>query len=470
LPDRVYKNEIGKFKAVVQEIKERQATGQPMLIGTASIDKNEILGELLKSEGIPFNILNAKNHEREAEFIAQAGRRGAVTLATNMAGRGVDIILGGNPPSAEEAEEVKKLGGLHVLGTERHESRRIDNQLRGRAGRQGDPGSTQFYVSMEDDLMRIFGSDKMKKRMDMFGLPDDQPIESRVLSRAIETAQKKVEGHNFDIRKHLLDYDDVLNRHRTVIYQKRRAVIEQAAARTQEGERETKKLVLQSVEGEIEQTVLFHTAAEDSAAWDMAEVEKACTAIFQASVDVKGRIQGIATGLQGKQDIAAKRTQIIESLMDIARQTYAEIEEKVGDSVRMAEVEKALLLHAIDMLWVEHLEAMDHLRHGIGLQGYGQRDPLVEYKREAYRLFNELLAVIDKQVAGNIFKIQVVRETAQPAQPMAAPRNLQLSGPSKDALASAGTSAVSRSEFEKAGRNDPCPCGSGKKFKKCHGQ
>ncbi len=472
LPDRVYKNEIGKFKAVVQEIKARQATGQPMLVGTASIEKNEILGELLKSEGIPFNILNAKNHEREAEFIAQAGRKGAVTLATNMAGRGVDIILGGNPPTKEEAEEVRKLGGLHVLGTERHESRRIDNQLRGRAGRQGDPGSTQFYVSMEDDLMRIFGSDKMKKRMDMFGLPEDQPIESRVLSRAIESAQKKVEGHNFDIRKHLLDYDDVLNKHRTVIYQRRRAVIEQAAARTQEGERETRKSVLQSVEGEIEQIVLFHTAAEDAESWDMQEIEKACTAIFPSSIDIKGRLEAVHTGLQGKQDIAAKRTKIIEGLMEVARQAYAEIEDKVGDSLRMAEIEKALLLHAIDMLWVEHLEAMDHLRHGIGLQGYGQRDPLVEYKRESYRLFNELLSVIDKQVAGNIFKIQIVRETAQQDMGSQLPgkKNLQLSGPTKDALAAAGSPApIKQSDFDKAGRNDPCPCGSGKKFKKCHG-
>ena len=471
LPDRVYKNEIGKFKAVVREIKARHQIGQPILVGTASIEKNEILGEMLKSEGIPFNILNAKNHEREAEYIAQAGRRGAVTLATNMAGRGVDIILGGNPPIKEEAEEVKRLGGLHVLGTERHEARRIDNQLRGRAGRQGDPGSTQFYVSMEDDLMRIFGSDKMKKRMDMFGLPEDQPIESKVLSRAIESAQKKVEGNNFDIRKHLLEYDDVLNKHRTFIYQKRRAVLEQAAARTQEGERETKKTVLQAVEGEIEQIVLFHTAAEHAEEWNMAEIEKACAAIFPSSVDLKGRIQVITTGLQGKQDIAAKRTQIIEGLMETARKAYAELEDKVGDSLRMAEIEKSLLLHAIDTLWIEHLESMDHLRHGIGLQGYGQRDPLVEYKRESYRLFNELLAAIDKQVADNIFKLQVVNETAQQdlAAQTAGHQNLVLSGPSKDASDSVGSAASSNNKFEKVGRNDPCPCGSGKKFKKCHG-
>jgi preprotein translocase subunit SecA len=220
LTDRVYKTELGKYQAVVQEVKLRHEQGQPILIGTVSIEKNELVGELLKQANIPHNVLNAKNHEREAEFIAQAGRKGAVTVATNMAGRGVDIILGGNPPEAKEAEEVRALGGLHVLGTERHESRRIDNQLRGRSGRQGDPGTTQFYVSMEDDLMRIFGSDRMKTTMDRLGLPDNEAIENRMLTSSLEAAQRKVEGHNFDIRKHLLEYDDILNKHRMVIYKK----------------------------------------------------------------------------------------------------------------------------------------------------------------------------------------------------------------------------------------------------------
>ncbi|MFA4954559.1 MAG: preprotein translocase subunit SecA [Patescibacteria group bacterium] len=466
--DRVYKNELGKFKAVVQEIKRLHEKGQPVLVGTASIEKNEILGELLRSEGIPYNLLNAKNHEREGETIAQAGRKGGVTVATNMAGRGVDIILGGNPPTPEEAEEIRVLGGLHVLGTERHESRRIDNQLRGRSGRQGDPGSTQFYVSMEDDLMRIFGSESMKKRMEFLGLPDDQPIESRILSRAIESAQKKVEGHNFDIRKHLLEYDDVLNRHRTVIYKRRREILEASVQRTHEGERSLKQQVMQAVEAELEQVVLFHTAAEDPGDWDMEEITKAARAILPANSDPASKLKQVEEGTRGKMDIAVKRTTLIESLMQIAREAYASIENLVGDEVRMAEVEKAILLHAIDTLWVEHLDSMDHLRHGIGLQGYGQRDPLVEYKREAYRMFNELLAGIDRQVANAIFKLQIARQEAAQgfASPMAAA--LSFSGPLKEA----GAAPIAASEdrrFEKVGRNDPCPCGSGKKYKKCHG-
>ncbi len=477
LPDRVYKNELGKFKAVVQEVKERHKAGQPVLIGTVSIEKNEILAELLKQEGIPFNLLNAKNHEREGEYIAQAGRKGAVTVATNMAGRGVDIVLGGNPVTPEESAEVRALGGLHVLGTERHESRRIDNQLRGRCGRQGDPGSTQFFVSMEDDLMRIFGSERMKQRMEFLGLPDDQPIESRVLSKAIESAQKKVEGHNFDIRKHLLEYDDVLNRHRTVIYGKRNEVLKLAHERTQEGERPLKRIVLEAVEGEVEQTVMFHTAVEDPEAWDMAEIEKACQAIFPSNFDVKSRLQNIETGLQGKLDIATRRTKLIEGIMETAKEAYKAIEDMLGDSARMADVEKALMLHAIDTLWVEHLDSMDHLRKGIGLQGYGQRDPLVEYKRESFRMFNDLQAAMDRQVAGAIFKIQIAQDLAkqEAAMQVRGMSAMQLSGPAKEGNSSGAASDVPRTaseggKFEKVGRNDPCPCGSGKKYKKCHGK
>ncbi len=474
LPDRVYKNEIGKFKAVVQEIKARHDKGQPILVGTASIEKNEILGELLKTEGIPYSLLNAKNHEREGETIAQAGRKGAVTIATNMAGRGVDIILGGNPPEPKEAEEVKALGGLHVLGTERHESRRIDNQLRGRCGRQGDPGSSQFCVSMEDDLMRIFGSDTMKKRMDMLGLPDDQPIESRVLSRAIESAQKKVEGHNFDIRKHLLEYDDVLNRHRTVIYNKRRDVLRLSAERTTEGVRPLKKIVLQAVEGEIEQIVLFHTAEEEPSAWHLDEVETACKALLIPNLDIKGALAEVSKTLETKADIVTKRTSIIEAVMRLVNQAYAQIEDAVGNPVRMSDVEKAILLHASDTLWVEHLDSMDHLRHGIGLQGYGQRDPLVEYKREAYRMFNELLAMIDKQVASTIFKIQLVQEVSRLEEQtkVRGQSGLYFSGPAKDAVADSTAGQPSNPDadkFKNVGRNDLCPCGSGLKFKKCHG-
>ena len=471
LPDRVYKNEIGKFKAVAREIKARHAAGQPVLVGTVSIEKNEILGELLKSEGIPHNLLNAKNHEREGEIIAQAGRKGAVTVATNMAGRGVDIILGGNPPVAAEADAVKAVGGLHVIGTERHESRRIDNQLRGRSGRQGDPGSTQFYVSMDDDLMRIFGSERMKARMEFLRVPEDEAIENRMLTRALESAQHKVEGHNFDIRKHLLEYDDVINKHRVVIYKRRRDIIGQANAATVEGERPLKQMVLDAVEGEIEQVVVFHTAAEDSADWSMPEIEGAMKALLPGDMETGSHLRVIATGLAGKADIAAKRTALIEALNGLAREAYAKIETDIGDPALMAEVEKAVLLRATDDMWIEHLDAIDHLRKAISLQGYGQRDPLVEYKREAYRLFHELLTLIDKQVAHAIFKVRIAKQIAERELHAAGTKGaLHFEGPSKGSDDSTGAhGAVLDSRFKDVGRNDLCPCGSGKKFKKCHG-
>ncbi|MBI4138958.1 preprotein translocase subunit SecA [Candidatus Uhrbacteria bacterium] len=473
MPDRVYKNEIGKFKAAAREIKALHAKGQPVLVGTVSIEKNEVLAELLRQEGIPFNLLNAKNHEKEGEFIAQAGRKGAVTVATNMAGRGVDIILGGNPPDPKEAEEVRALGGLHVLGTERHESRRIDNQLRGRSGRQGDPGSTQFYVSMDDDLMRIFGSEKMKARMEFLRVPDDEPIENSILSRAIESAQHKVEGHNFDIRKHLLEYDDVLNKHRSVIYKRRRDILELAMTPTEEGERPLKKMVLEAVEREIEQTVVFHTAAEDASAWEIDEITKTWRAMFPNAAEIETHITHVRMTLDGKEDVAAVRTTLVERGCALAREAYAEIERSVGDSSLMAEIEKALLLRATDDLWIEHLDAIDHLRKAIGLQGYGQRDPLVEYKREAYRLFHELLALIDKQVAHGIFKVQIARQVAEEElQRGAANKMLQFQGPAKTMEVAAARQEQATSgdpRFKNIGRNDPCPCGSGKKYKKCHG-
>jgi preprotein translocase subunit SecA len=471
LSDRVYKNEVGKFKAVVREIKERNATGQPILVGTVSIEKNEILGELLQAEGVPFNLLNAKNHEREGEIIAQAGRKGAVTIATNMAGRGVDILLGGNPPDPKEAEEVRRLGGLHVLGTERHESRRIDNQLRGRAGRQGDPGSTQFYVSMDDDLMRIFGSEKMKARMEFLKVPDDEAIENGLLSKALESAQRKVEGHNFDIRKHLLEYDDVLNKHRTVIYKKRRDLLELSREATQEGERPLKKIALEAVEREIEQLVMFHTAAEEPSEWSLEDIRSSVAMLLAMDPTHMDRIALVVTDMEGKADIAAKRTALIEGFMSLAREAYAKTEERIGDTTLMAEVEKAIQLRATDDLWIEHLDAIDHLRKAISLQGYGQRDPLVEYKREAYRLFHELLALIDKQIVQTIFRIQLAQQAAQEKQLNGRP--VRLEGPAKTAegSGSAVESAAPSTDpmFKDVGRNDPCPCGSGKKYKKCHG-
>lgn len=478
LRDRVYKNEIGKFRAAVREIKERHAKGQPVLVGTVSIEKNEILGELLKSEGVPFNLLNAKNHEREGEIIAQAGRKGAVTIATNMAGRGVDILLGGNPPVPAEAEEVRALGGLHVLGTERHESRRIDNQLRGRAGRQGDNGSTQFYVSMDDDLMRIFGSDKMKARMEMLKVPEDEAIENGLLSKALESAQHKVEGHNFDIRKHLLEYDDVLNKHRSVIYKRRRDILDLSREATQEGERPLKKMVLEAVEHEIEQLVMFNTAAEEQADWTMEDLRKAVALLLNVEPARLDEVALATTEAEGKFDIAAKRTSLIEGFMGVAREQYAQTEQRVGDGTMMAEIEKAILLRSTDDLWIEHLDAIDHLRRAIGLQGYGQRDPLVEYKREAYRMFHNLLALVDKQVVQTIFRVQLAKQVAEEEQKNPRSQSLQLEGPAKTqaeqrsqgaSVTTTTTTSGTDSTFKNVGRNEPCPCGSGKKFKHCHG-
>ncbi|MFA6099582.1 MAG: preprotein translocase subunit SecA [Patescibacteria group bacterium] len=478
-PDRVYKTEKGKFTAVVREIKRLHESGQPVLVGTASIEKNEVLGELLRMEGLPFNLLNAKNHEREGEWIAQAGRRGAVTVATNMAGRGVDIILGGNPPDETEADFVKSVGGLHVLGTERHESRRIDNQLRGRAGRQGDPGTTQFYVSLEDDLMRIFGSDTMKKRMDFLRIPEDEPIESKMLSKALEGAQRKVEGHNFDIRKHLLEYDDVINKHRVAIYSQRRQILEDAVKPTVEGERPLKTKIMEAVEGEIEQIVFFHTGAEDPSLWSLEEVAKAINALLPAEFDSSKRLQEIQTKSGGKQFIAELRTEIINICMDQAKQAYKRIEESIVDMAFMSDIEKGILLRSYDDLWTEHLDAVDHMRRGIGLQGYAQHDPLVEYKREAYRMFNELNALISRQVAHGIFKIPIAQQVMvrQFGAGLNSNQPLMFSGAAKtsDELNQAEGQARSNAvktdpKYKDVGRNDLCPCGSNLKFKRCHGK
>ena len=456
-PDRVYKNEVGKFAAVAAEIKELHGRGQPVLVGTISIDKNERLSELLTREGIPHALLNAKNHEKEAEIIAQAGRKGAVTVATNMAGRGVDIILGGNPPDSEMSAEVRALGGLHVLGTERHESRRIDNQLRGRSGRQGDPGSSRFYVSLEDDLMRIFASPRIKTLMERLGLPEDMPIENRMVSKSLETAQHKVEGHNFDIRKHLLEYDDVLNRHRTVIYKQRREILEIASGAREGSNRDR---ILEMVEGEIDHLVAFYTSTEKGAVWDVREIAKVAGTIFPVPPNLAEEFEAYTKGETAYAE-AEVRTKIIDRLIELARAAYSEVEKRIVDPDLMKKIEAALTLRAIDMLWVEHLEAMEHLRTGIGLRGYGQMDPLVEYKRDSFRMFQELQALIQKQVVTSIFRVGVAAQTAARVMP----RNIQLQAPAKE---SGGGGAAGKSA-DKVGRNDPCPCGSGKKYKKCHG-
>ncbi len=371
LPDQVYKTEEEKFNAVVREVKERHIKGQPMLVGTASIQRNERLSQLLERDGVPHEVLNAKNHEREGAIIAQAGRKGAVTIATNMAGRGVDIILGGNPADEQEAKKVQELGGLYVIGTERHEARRIDNQLRGRAGRQGDLGSSQFFVSLEDDLMRIFGGDKLKGIMDKFHLPEGEPIQHSMVSKAIESAQGRVEGFNFDARNHLLEYDDVLNRHRETLYRKRNEILEQQ---------------------------------------DPAQLKSKVLAIVQK----------------------AGHTQ----------EEYEKKEQEVG-AENMRQAERIIPLRVIDSSWVEHLENMEQLRDSVRLRAYGQQDPLVEYKNEGHKMFQGLLQTIDALIAETIMNMKLA-----PAQPV--PAAPSVAGP-------------------RVGRNDPCPCGSGKKYKKCHG-
>jgi len=371
LSDRIYKSLNGKFEAVVKEVKARHEKGQPVLVGTVSIEKNEYLGKLLEREGVPHKILNAKHHEKEGEIIAQTGKYGAVTIATNMAGRGVDIILGGNPPDMEEQKKVIESGGLHVIGTERHEARRIDNQLRGRSGRQGDPGSSQFFVSLEDDLMRIFGGDRIKALMETMKIPEDQPIEAGMISKAIESAQSKVEGMNFDARNHVLEYDDVMNKHREVFYKKRMEVLEKS---------------------------------QDSLRPYILEIIKKS---------------------------------------DFSEEDYDKREKEVGEE-NMRKIEKIVCLRVLDTLWVEHLESMAHLRDSVRLRAYGQQDPLVEYKSEGHKMFRRLLGTIDSTITNAIFKAELKER------------------PSVFAKASAGKSGRS-----KVGRNQPCPCGSNKKYKKC---
>ncbi len=449
LPDRIYKDEVVKFKAVAKKIQECREKQQPILVGTISVEKNERLSNYLNSLGITHEILNAKNHEREGEIIAQAGRPGAVTLATNMAGRGVDIKLGGTPASAEDIEIVKSAGGLFVLGTERHEARRIDNQLRGRSGRQGDPGETQFFVSTDDDLMRIFAGDRLKNVMTRMKVPDDMPIEQNMISRILENAQKKVEGHNFDIRKHLLEYDDVLNRHRSVIYKKRKNILElydmeigitekpsPLVSDEEEVDEELEKveevkfvslkdMILNSVENEIEQVVQFHTQkleveveneeSREHGDWNLQEICQVMATIYSFTEADKAKVFEMGAHQQsGKLEEIEAKEEIIQYLFGRAKEEYTKIENSIQKlqvnpeeaNKIMHSIEKSLLLRSIDTLWVEHLINIDYLRTGIGLRGYGQRDPLIEYKREAYQMFQALLLNIQKEVVYAFYKVQ----------------------------------------------------------------
>ncbi|MDD5110696.1 MAG: preprotein translocase subunit SecA [Patescibacteria group bacterium] len=487
LADRIYKTEHGKYLAVVKEIKERSERGQPVLVGTISIEKNELLAGMLEQSGVTAQVLNAKAHEKEGQIIAQAGRVGAVTIATNMAGRGVDIILGGNPPTAEEAAKVRELGGLHIIGTERHESRRIDNQLRGRSGRQGDPGSSQFFLSTEDDLMKIFGSDRIKGIMETLRIPEDMPIENRMVSKSLEAAQKKVEGHNFDIRKHLVEYDDVINKHREVIYGRRRKILASANLREE---------VLKLVEEEITQVVSFHTAGENQNDWNLKEVAEVMTTMFPLPSDAPAQLEKCRGQAGDRLEDAAARTRVIDYFKELAIAHYDQLERAasaaMGEADAMRKIEKAVMLRTIDMLWMDHLDSIDHLRTGIGLRGYGQRDPLVEYKKEAYRMFTQLINLVNKQIVYSIYKVGVAGQMLM-QQPKV--RQMQFSAPSKEMQRGSGGAGDtpqsrevakresinsvddSKTHFggQRVGRNDPCPCGAKKadgtpiKFKKCHG-
>lgn len=431
-PDNIYGTEKGKFKAVAREIKKIHETGQPMLVGTSSIEKNEYVGALLKQLGIPYNILNAKNHEREAEIIAQAGHLGAVTVATNMAGRGVDIVLGGNPQDADEAEKVRQLGGLYVLGTERHEARRIDNQLRGRAGRQGDSGSSQFFVSLEDDLMRIFGGDKVKDMMGRLNIPEDEPIRSSIVSKAIESAQSRIEGYHFDARKHVLDYDEVINKHRETIYTMRREVIQ---SKGEEGIREE---VLNILHNEAQEIISRNT--------DPQLIAEGIKRILPMSdddfKDLKERIKKL-------EDVG----EFTKTLQDLVESSYHKREEQLGKEA-LRSLEKIVMLRVIDELWMDHLEQMDYIKTSVGLRAYGQRDPLVEYRNEAHRFFQELLSAIQTQVAGLILRVDVLH-THQPSP------NLQFSGPVKRA-----EGVMSRPQGRKIGRNEVITITNGSETKK----
>ncbi len=433
--DLVFKNERGKFNAVIGDIKEKRELGRPVLVGTTSIETSERLSDALKQQGIPHQVLNAKQHEREATIVAEAGEPQAVTIATNMAGRGTDIKLG---PGVRDA------GGLHIIGTERHEARRIDNQLRGRAGRQGDPGSSQFYVSLEDDLMKRFGSDRIAKMMERLGMEEDVPIEHGVITKSIENAQVKVEGHNFDLRKHVVQYDDIMNMHREVIYSDRKRLVQ--------GE-DIQERVWEMVEREIEKIV-------DANMGDGKDLERFDDRIFEA-------YNGLVPMSEVTQDDIAsfERNDLVDFLIEDAESGYDQVEERFGTEI-MRRVERHVMLTVIDKLWVAHLTEMDELREGVGLQAYAQKDPLVVYKTQGYDFFQQLLASIQHDVVHTIFRVQPA-VAQQPVRTQVTEESDQ--APTAPGEPDGNGNAPLQRKARKVGANEPCPCGSGKKFKHCHG-
>ena len=491
LNDMVYKTQRGKYNAVVEEIIRRHATGQPVLVGTVSVEKSEMLSRMLDQRGVPHEVLNAKHHEKEAEIVAQAGHYGAVTIATNMAGRGTDILLGGNPEflarrdlrnagvpeevieeatghveevsdevlqarkeynrllaeysktTDAEHDRVVAVGGLHIIGTERHESRRIDNQLRGRAGRQGDPGSSQFFISLEDDLMRLFGSDRFAGMIDRLGLDEDTPLEAKMLSNQIENAQKRIEGRNYDIRRHVLQYDDVMNQQREVIYGERRQVLE--------GE-DMRATIMGMVRNLIADNVDHYTSnSDDRNVWDV----KALSEYLERYC--------IPTGwFAANADKYSKRSALKDALYRAAETAYAAREKELTEAgIDMREFERVVLLSCVDHRWMDHIDAMDRLRDGIGLRAYGQHDPVVEYKLEGFDMFDDMVRLIREDTLIRLYHAQI-RQNIQ-RQQVARPAEARLAGQENDRPKTVKVGA-------KVGRNEPCPCGSGKKYKNCCGR
>ena len=442
-PDVIYKNEKAKYRNIVREIKELNEKGQPILVGTISIDVSEKIAQMLKKEGVPHDVLNAKQHDREAEIVADAGQMGKVTIATNMAGRGTDIKLG---------EGVRELGGLHILGTSRHESRRIDNQLRGRSGRQGDPGSSRFFLSLEDDLLRIFGSGRISGIMDKLGMEEDEPIEHSMISKAIENAQRKVEGHNFDIRKHLLEYDDVMNKQREVIYSQRREVLQG----------EDIKPIIEDMISDLAQELVGEFAVErtPSEDWEWKAFNERAEELFNLQ---------LTWNKTERTDL--DYDSLLEKLTAEIEAKYQRQEEQNGPE-QMRQLERMILLQMVDTLWKEHLLNMDHLKEGIGLRGYGQKNPLDEYKKEGFNLFMSMIETVKQQTVGTLLRVQIVQDDElqrlEEERRQEREKELEMARRSSDD-SEADRKPVTRGE-EKIGRNAPCPCGSGKKYKKCCGK
>jgi preprotein translocase subunit SecA len=451
--DLIYKTEEAKFNAIVDEIQEAAGTGRPVLVGTVSVEKSERLSRLLQKRGVPHEVLNAKQHEREALIVAKAGQPGAVTIATNMAGRGTDIVLG---PGVAEA------GGLHIVGTERHESRRIDNQLRGRSGRQGDPGSSRFFLALDDDLMRIFGGERIKGMMNMLRVADDEPIEAKLVSRQIESAQTKVEGHNFDARRYLVEYDDVMNKQREIIYGERRKVLEGA---------DLKEQIRDWIRNVVQDAVEQHCESRHPDNWDLEGLVAQLSQVFPLPP-----FNEITP-----EEFGETKESVAERLMEYADTAYKAKEAELTEPM-MRKVEQFVVLKTIDSKWISYLTEMEHFKEGIGLRAFGQKDPLIEYKNEAFQAFQELLDGIRFDIASTIFRVQLVKEPPQAPPPLAmanrgAAQNRAPAGngparsaaPSNGPMASASTPAPVAAGG-KLGRNDPCWCGSGKKYKKCHGR